>query len=294
MNEFHVSVLPKEAVSALLVTEGNTYIDATLGGGGHTILMAKSGGEVLGIDVDRDAIENFELRIKNQELRVQERIKVVQGNFANMGEIAKQNGFEKVAGILFDLGVSGHQFDTAERGFSLQKSGPLDMRMDDSLQVKAADLVNGLTKKELALLFERYGEEPYAKKIAEAIIDARREELITTTDGLARIVERAVGRKGKIHPATRIFQALRIAVNDELHSLESALLQAVSLLESEGRIVVISFHSLEDRVVKQAFVRFVDQGLGNIIVKKPLLPTEQEILDNPRARSAKLRIFQKK
>lgn len=293
MSEFHISVLPKEVLDALEVGENKKYIDATLGGGGHTIAIAEKGGVVLGIDVDTDAIGNFEQRMKGSESRIKESVRVVKGNFAQIGEIAKENGFTEVSGILFDLGVSSHQFDTAERGFSHQKNGPLDMRMDDSLSIRAADLVNGLTKKELELLFKRYGEEPFAKKIAEAIVNGRNRELFTTTDELARAVERAVGRKGKIHPATRVFQALRIAVNDELHSLENALLQSVSLLESGGRIVVISFHSLEDRIIKQTFLQFVDQGLGSLTIKKPLLPTEQEILENPRARSAKLRIFQK-
>lgn len=302
MSSYHLSVLIKEAVEALDVKKGSKYIDGTFGGGGHAEEIAKRGGFVLGIDVDTDAIRNYEVthsassgqESKNYENNIKERIRVVQGNFANIGEIAKENGFLNVSGILFDLGVSSHQFDTTERGFSFQREGSLDMRMDMSLSVKASDLVNGLTRKELIMLFERYGEEHFARRIAEAIVDARSKEQIRTTTKLAGIIERAVGRREKIHPATRVFQALRIAVNDELNSLESAIRQSVSLLVSGGRMAVISFHSLEDRIVKRAFLDFVDQGLGSVLVKKPLLPTEQEIIENPRARSAKLRIFIKK
>lgn len=294
MSSYHLSVLIKEAVEALDVKKGSKYIDGTFGGGGHAFEIAKRGGLVLGIDIDTEALTNFEVRSANDERKVKERIRVVQGNFANIEEIAKENGFVGVSGILFDLGVSSHQFDTSERGFSFQREGSLDMRMDMSLSVKASDLVNGLTRKELIMLFERYGEEHFARRIAEAIVDARSKEQITTTTKLAGIIERAVGRREKIHPATRVFQALRIAVNDELNSLESAIRQSVSLLVSGGRMAVISFHSLEDRIVKRAFLDFVDQGLGSVLVKKPLLPTEQEISENPRARSAKLRIFIKK
>lgn len=294
MSDYHVSVLLREAVEALEVKAGLRYIDATFGGGGHAIEIAKRGGLVLGIDVDAEAITNYEVKSKNYENKIKERIRVVKGNFANIAEIAKDSGFINVSGILFDLGVSSHQFDTTERGFSFQRDGVLDMRMDMSLSVKASDLVNGLTRRELAILFEKYGDEHFAGRIAEAIVEARSKKTITTTTELARIIEKAVGRREKIHPATRVFQALRIAVNDELNSLESAIKQSVSLLGSKGRIVVISFHSLEDRIVKRAFLEFADQGIGSIQTSKPIIPSDREIRENPRARSAKLRAFAKK
>lgn len=293
MSDYHVSVFLKEAVDALNVQSGEKYIDATFGGGGHSFEIAKRGGEVLGIDVDEDAIRNYEKENTKHEGAVTKRIRVAQGNFANITSIAEENNFKDVDGILFDLGVSSHQFDTADRGFSFQKDNALDMRMDMELSVKASDLVNGLTKKELVMLFERYGEEHFARKIAEAIVGARSKKPIESTIDLAQVIERAVGRREKIHPATRVFQALRIAVNDELHSLENGLRQSVLLLGSDGRLVVITFHSLEDRIVKRAFLDYAQQGLGTVQTAKPLVPGDQEVQRNQRARSAKLRIFKK-
>jgi len=293
MSDYHVSVFLKEAVDALNVQAGEKYIDATFGGGGHSSEIAKRGGEVLGIDVDEDAILNYEKDKTKHEGVVTKRIRVIQGNFANIIAIAKNNGFSPVAGIVFDLGVSSHQFDTADRGFSFQKDSALDMRMDMGLTVKASDLVNGLTKKELVMLFERYGEEHFARKIADAIVEARNRRPIVSTMDLSQVIERAVGRREKIHPATRVFQALRIAVNDELHSLETGLRDAISLLERDGTLAVISFHSLEDRIVKRAFLEFAEQGLGVVETGKPLVPGDQEVQENQRARSAKLRIFKK-
>ncbi|MBI2442573.1 MAG: 16S rRNA (cytosine(1402)-N(4))-methyltransferase RsmH [Candidatus Levybacteria bacterium] len=290
VRDFHVSVMLSEAVDALHVEKGKKYIDATLGGGGHAIEIVKRGGIVLGIDVDLDAINYVEEKIKNQ-IANSKNATLVRGNFLQITEIARENGFEEVSGILFDLGVSSYQFDKAERGFSFQREGPLDMRMDQSLSVKAADLINGLTKAELTKLFDKYGEERFAKKIAGAIVKARLEQPIHKTTELSGIIERTTGIREKIHPATRVFQALRIAVNDEIHVLEDALGQSVRLLEDAGRIVVISFHSLEDRVVKRAFLEFEDQGLGSMVTRKPILPSEHELRENPRARSAKLRVF---
>lgn len=293
MSDYHVSVFLKEAVDALYVQNGEKYIDATFGGGGHSFEIAKRGGLVLGIDVDEDAIRNYEKESGRRDSEDLKRIIVRQGNFANIASIAAENGFSQVAGILFDLGVSSHQFDTADRGFSFQKDNALDMRMDMGLSVKASDLVNGLTKKELVMLFERYGEEHFARKIADAITEARGRKPIVSTIDLAQIIERAVGRREKIHPATRVFQALRIAVNDELNSLETGLRDSVSLLGNGGRLAVISFHSLEDRIVKRAFLGFADQGLGIVETVKPLVPDDREVQENQRARSAKLRIFRR-
>ena len=196
--------------------------------------------------------------------------------------------------MLFDLGVSSHQLDTPERGFSFGKSGPLDMRMDQSLSVSAKELVNGLGKKELKELFERFGEDRFAERIATYITKRRLVQPIETTEQLATIIKRAVPfDQSDIHPATRIFQALRIVVNDELHALEEALPQALELLQDKGRLVVISFHSLEDRIVKHSFDAFEKAGKGAILTDKPLQPKEAEMTANRRSRSSKLRVFER-
>ncbi len=292
MSKYHTSVLLQEVIEGLDIQLGKKYIDATLGAGGHTRVILDQGGLVLGIDQDQDSVafvkENFKFEILNLKL------KLAQGNFAKIQEIAKENEFPDVAGVLFDLGVSSHQLDDSARGFSFSKDAPLDMRMDAGLAVTAKDLVNALNKGELAELFTKYGEEPFAKRIAEKIVEKRSEKPIETTIELAEIV-RSVYPKGihKIHPATKVFQALRIAVNDELVSLETALPQALSILEENGRIAVISFHSLEDRIVKHTFNRWEEEKKGKNITKKPIEVTEDEKEANRRARSGKLRIFMK-
>lgn len=285
MNKFHTPVLLQEVLEALKVQKDKKYIDATVGGGGHAQELIKQGAQILGIDADQDAIncikENFKFEILNLKLIP------VQGNFKDLGEIARSKGFSKVAGILFDLGVSSYQLEDADRGFSFQKAGPLDMRMNQELSVKAADLINGLTKGELYELFSKLAEEPRALTISESIVRARRISPIKTTGELAMIIEK---RRGGL---ARVFQALRIAVNDELNNLRSALPQAVSLLEREGRLAVISFHSLEDRIVKDSFLDFREKGLGTVITKKPIVPSSGEIKMNKRSRSAKLRVFER-
>jgi 16S rRNA (cytosine1402-N4)-methyltransferase len=286
MDTYHVSVLLHETIDALQIKPGKRYIDATVGGGGHTLEIVKRGGVVLGIDTDEDAVQ-----FTGEKSHKNNHITLVQGNFKDIDILAKEHGFEMADGILFDLGVSSHQFDTPERGFSFQNNGPLDMRMGSDMTVRAADLVNGLHAGELTKLFLTYGEEPRAKMIVAAIIKARDEKRIETTRELAEVIERIMGRKvGEIHPATRVFQALRIAVNDELHSLERALVKSTNLLVAGGRLAVITFHSLEDRIVKHVFdtdERMVAK------TKKPIMPSEREIQQNRRARSAKLRIFEK-
>lgn len=297
MDTFHTSVFLKEAITFLDIKQGKKYIDATLGGGGHTLEIVKKGGIVLGIDVDTEAIAyvsgrwKIECRSWNMPY---ENLTLVRGNFKDIGEIARKHGFEKVDGVLFDLGVSSFQLDTGSRGFSFGNSGPLDMRMSSDLQVTAADLVNGLTKKELYELFKKYGEERFAWVVSENIVRVRGVRKITTTGDLATIIKKAVkGGQEKIHPATRVFQALRIAINDELHNVENALPQTLDLLDTKGRIVVISFHSLEDRIVKHAFGRFEKEKKGLILTEKPIVPTEEETAQNNRSRSAKLRILEK-
>ncbi len=292
--EFHKSVLLNEAIEFLKVEPGEKYIDATLGGGGDTIRILEQGGSVLGLDADQEAITYVQEKIKDLRLKFKEELIVVKGNFRDIEELALKNGFEEVAGILFDLGVSSHQVNTAERGFSFQKDGELDMRMDKDLGVKAKDLIAVLSKGELQELFIRLGEERFASSIAKHIDAYRKEKPIETTAELAEIVKQSYsGPFSKIHPATKVFQALRIAVNDELHNLEETLPQAISLLKPKGRLVIISFHSLEDRIVKDAYKTFQGKGLGSIITKKPIEPREEEITQNARSRSAKMRVFER-
>lgn len=301
MDNFHKSVLLKEATEGLRVEEDKKYIDATLGGGGHSFEILRLGGKVLGIDVDKEAIGYIEKEIKNQKLKIKnpENLTLARGNFRDIDKIAHLNNLDKVNGIIFDLGVSSHQIDTKNRGFSFQQEGTLDMRMDQELGVRAADLIKILMKKELYDIFTKFGEESRAWIISEAIVKARNIKPIETTEELAKVVENALKEKGlnrdnRAGQSKKIFQALRIVVNDELNSLQEALPKAVGLLLEGGRLCVISFHSLEDRIVKKKFIEFEQKGLGKIITEKPIVPGEEEISKNQRARSAKLRIFEKK
>lgn len=296
MDNYHKSVLLQEALFYLKIAKNKKYIDATIGGGGHAQAILKLGGSVLGIDQDDEALEYVEKRIRNDELGIKERdsLTLVKGNFGEIKEIANRNGFTDVKGILFDLGVSSHQLESDVRGFSFQKDMELDMRMDKSLKVKAKDLINGLSMKELEELFKKFGEEPFAKVIAKNIHKARTVNPIERTQELVDIVRRSMRPVHlKFHPATRVFQALRIAVNDELNNLRLGLNGAIDILGSQGRIVVISFHSLEDRIVKNFFEESQEKGIGVILSKKPILPTGEEIDLNRRSRSAKLRVFEK-
>jgi 16S rRNA (cytosine1402-N4)-methyltransferase len=293
MSDFHESVLLNEAVDGLRVEKDKKYIDATLGGGGHSFEILRRGGIVLGIDVDKEALEHIEKSGKPENLTI------ARGNFREIDSIARINKFDKVAGVIFDLGVSSHQIDSPIRGFSFQNEGPLDMRMDDNLGVRALDLLKILTKGELNEIFTELGEETNAWAISDAIVRARSLKPIETTLQLAAIVEGALKRKGLYKGETRagqskkVFQALRIVVNDELSVITEALPKALELLGEKGRICVISFHSLEDRIVKRKFLEFEEKSLGKIITEKPIVPTEKEIERNVRARSAKLRIFEK-
>ncbi len=291
MSDYHISVLLNETIRYLNVRPGKKYIDATLGGGGHTFEILRRGGDVLGLDVDQDALDHVE---ESQKLRVKsEKLRLVRGNFKDIDLLARRFGFEKVAGIVFDLGVSSHQLQTAERGFSFQQDGPLDMRMDRGLNVKAADLVNILTRGELYELFTKLGEEYNGHSIAERIVQARKVSPITTTSELVEIVKGDAKGHFKINPATKVFQALRIAINDEFNSLKDGLPKAFDLLEKGGRLVVISFHSLEDRIVKNQFKDWDKNGSGKIITKKPITPTRDEVVKNKRSRSSKLRVIEK-
>lgn len=289
MNNYHESVQLEEVITLLDIQPGERYIDGTLGGGGHTKAILNNGGIVLGIDQDDDALAHVRETCASEIEK--KTLTVVKGNFGNILQIAKEQEFDSVAGVLLDIGVSSHQFDTTARGFSFQDA-ELDMRMDTSLTVKAKDLVNGLREQELVALFTKFGEEPFAKKIARTIVARRAEKPIERTSELAELIRRAV-HVGKVHPATRVFQALRIAVNDELHVLEEGIAGGFSLLKKDGRLAVISFHSLEDRIVKHFFEQKVADEQGVVLTKKPLVPTDEEIAKNNRSRSAKLRVIQK-
>jgi 16S rRNA (cytosine1402-N4)-methyltransferase len=289
----HVAVLQAQVLAALAPQPGGRYIDGTLGGGGHaSAVLAASGpdGRLLGIDADEEALRAAGQRLAGYGTRVV----LAHANFREIGAVAAEHGFHQADGILLDLGVSSHQLDTPARGFSFQSDGPLDMRLDQSDGETAADLVNEMPEEQLANLIYRYGEEHGSRRIARMIVEARRRSPFRTTSELANLVARALGgRHGRIHPATRTFQALRIAVNQELESLETALPQAIELLGNGGRLAVISFHSLEDRIVKLFFRAEAQAGRIQILTKKPQEAEEHEARGNPRSRSAKLRVAQR-
>lgn len=307
MNQYHEPVLLKEVLEYLSVEPGKKYIDCTLGDGGHTLEILKRGGEVLGIDLDEKALQRATQRIQNEGL--DKNFIGVRGNFKNIENISKENGFSKVDGILFDLGYSSFQLDKGEVGLSFQTNEPLDMRLDKELNVTAADLINSLSETELARLFFEYSDERLAKRFARKIVEARKLKEVRTTKQLADlIVEEAPPgyEHGRIHPATRVFQALRIAVNGDLENLSEALPRAAQLLRSAefsadrsakpilpgGRMIIISFHSLEDKIAKE----FGNKARPNIkvLTKKPLTPSKEEVECNRKARSAKMRIFERK
>ena len=295
MKKYHQSVLLKESIGYLNVKKGERFIDATAGGGGHTFEILRLGGKVLAIDRDPKSIEHIKKKVKSQKSKVKsiEELVLVVGNFNQVGEIARKNGFGKVDGILFDLGVSSYQLEEAQRGFSFQKSGPLDMRMDPKLTVKAADIVNNFNQRRLNEIFKKFGQEKFSRPIANAIIRARQIKSFETTEELANVA-REVYRKFKVQtnidPATKVFQSLRIVINSELLNLEEALPQTVNLLKNNGRLVIISFHSLEDAIVKRFFK---ENKKLKVLTKSPIGPENWEILQNPRSRSAKLRAAQK-
>jgi len=290
---YHEPVLLKETIEALQVEKGRKYIDATLGDGGHTIEILKKGGQVLGIEAYQEALERAKERIKQEGL--EENFIGVQGNFKNILEIAEKHGYNSVNGILYDLGLSSYELDEAELGLSFQKDEPLDMRLDKDLGVTAADLINSIPEKQLANIIYEYSGEKYAKKIAEAVIKARSVKKIQTSKQLADLIKSATPsnyEKGRIHPATRSFMALRIAVNDELENLKTSLPRAARLVLPGGVIVIITFQSLEDKIVKTYARRA--QPLIETASKKPITPSAGEIEKNIRSRSAKMRVLKKK
>jgi 16S rRNA (cytosine1402-N4)-methyltransferase len=306
----HLSVLADETLRYLAPRPGGVYVDGTLGGGGHARLILDASapdGRLIGIDRDRDALTAAAKSLEGYG----DRVTLVQGNFSDCAAIVAGCGVDAIDGFLADLGVSSHQLDTAERGFSFQKDAPLDMRMNRSEGATAADLVNDLPEAELARVIREYGEERWAVRIAAFIVQARTEAPIETTMQLVDIVKGAIPKakwEERLHPATRTFQALRIAVNEELESVERGVAAAVGLLKPGGRIAIISFHSLEDRIVKLAFRGLTGgctcpKGLvmcvcGNrpllkVLTGKPVTAGDAEVEQNPRARSARLRVAEK-
>jgi len=284
----HKSVLLKETIKFLKPVRGKKYIDATVGLGGHTREILKLGGKVLGIDWDEGVLDKARKRLISACPSAF--LKLARGNFADISKIARKNGFSEVSGVLFDLGVGSYHLEDKSRGFSFDSDAELDMRMDRGLKVRAVDLINGLTKGELNELFSQIAQEKYSRAISEAVISARVVKPIKTCRELADLVSTVKKKKGKIHPATKVFMALRIIVNDEFNNLKQGLAGAVELLAKEGRLVVISFHSGEDKIVKNFFK---DNKELSILTKKPIEANSEEISVNPRARSAKLRAAEK-
>ncbi len=299
----HISVLLNESIDALNIKENGIYVDGTAGGAGHSKEIAKrlTTGRLIAFDQDPDAVKIASERLAGSPS------KVINGNFCNMDKILHEIGIETVDGILLDLGVSSYQLDTAERGFSYHKDAPLDMRMSKS-GISAADIVNNFTERELGDIFTRFGEEKFAKRIAARIMSARESEKINSTVQLAELIANAVPAAARRdgHPARKCFQALRIAVNGELDILNETLDKAFELLNKDGVLAVITFHSLEDRIVKLKFKEYITgctcppdcpvcicgkKPRGRLLTKKPIEPTQEEIELNPRSRSAKLRVI---
>ena len=306
MDFHHVSVLLNETLDGLAIKPEGTYVDCTLGGGGHSHAIGdrlSTEGMIVGLDQDVAALEAASKRLEDLSCQV----KVIKTNFSNLKQALQEAGVHEVDGFVFDLGVSSHQLDTAERGFSYMQDGPLDMRMNQSGALTAETIVNTYSSEELYRIIWDYGEERWAKRIVQFILEAREEEPITSTSQLVDIIKRAIPAKARQdgpHPAKRTFQALRIEVNQELQILHDAFVDAVSMLKPKGRIAVITFHSLEDRITKQTFKELaqgctcppslpmcVCHHVPTVKAKnKAIEPSQREVEENPRARSAKLRV----
>lgn len=307
-NTGHKPVMLAETIAALNVRSGGLYVDGTLGRAGHTREILALGGKVLGIDRDDQALEEV-AKVAGDEPELFRDLTVAKGRHSELKRLANEKGWSNVDGILLDLGVSSPQLDEAGRGFSFLRDGPLDMRMDRSGGVSAADIVNEEDAGSLAKIFRELGEEPQAGRIAKAIVSARAKKHFETTLELANFIEKLIGRRGGHHPATRVFQALRMAVNDEMGELERALEDGISLLNCGGRFAIITFESLTDRVVKKFFAAHVGKMVslqqggekweGAIpravaVTRKAVKATEEEVNLNPRSRSAKLRVIEVK
>lgn len=307
----HISIMPDEVIEYLNIKPDGIYVDGTLGGGGHALLVAgrlSGQGRLIGIDQDGDAIRAAGERLADYR----DRVEIVRDNYSSMRKILEDRSIDRVDGILLDLGVSSWQLDQGQRGFSYREDAPLDMRMDQRQDLTAADIVNDYSETDLFHVIRNYGEDPFAKNIAKHIVRARVEKPVETTGQLADIIKAAIPakvRKGGGHPAKRTFQALRIEVNQELEVLKSNLEDMVDLLNDGGRICVITFHSLEDRIVKKTFRACENPCIcppefpvctcgkvskGRVLTRKPILPDPNELEENSRARSAKLRVFERR
>jgi 16S rRNA (cytosine1402-N4)-methyltransferase len=302
---YHRPVLAAEAVELLAPRAGSLVVDATVGGGGHSEAILRMGANVLALDQDPDAIEYAGKQLSYGGSR----ITIRQANFRHADKILNELGVATIGGAILDLGVSSRQFENADRGFSMMRSGPLDMRMDPRTEMTAADIVNHYSEEDLTRLFRDLGEEPAARRIASLIVKMRKDAPFQETLQLARAIEKVVGRHGRRHPATQVFQALRMEVNDELGALEQGLKVLTERLEPGARIAVISFHSLEDRIVKNFFRHHSQELIDrpewpeprrnpehdlDLVTSKPIEPTESERRLNPRARSARLRVAEKR
>jgi 16S rRNA (cytosine1402-N4)-methyltransferase len=302
--QYHRPVLLREVLDYLRPGPGKTFLDGTIGGGGHTRALLEAGAEVIGVDQDPDAISESMSLLADFE----ERLTLIRSNFVDVVRYLQEMGVSGFNGVLIDLGISSHQLNSPQRGFSFQQSGPLDMRMGPDVPRKASDLVNFAPEAELARIFRDYGEEPAARRIAAEIVRTRVSHPFSTTAELAQAVETVLPRRGPRHPATRVFQALRIAVNDELGTIERALPLLAEQVAPGGRFAVITFHSLEDRLVKQFFRKVTQEWMDRpewpepkpnpsfgfrSITSRPVEPGQQELADNPRSRSAKLRVIER-
>ena len=309
-NYGHYSVLLAETVDSLNIKPGGVYVDCTLGGAGHSArILEKMGGDgkLVGIDRDEYAIQKASQRLE----KYKDNILLIKGNFCDAPELLSENGIHKIDGVVADLGVSSFQLDNADRGFSYMHDAPLDMRMSRQDKLSAYDVVNGYEEKELSRIINLYGEERFASKIAYNICRTREKQPIKTTAELAEVVKNSIPAKNRAdgpHPAKRTFQAIRIEVNAELDVIDKMILGLFPMLESGGRMAVITFHSLEDRIVKHTFAELAKgcecppdfpvcvcgkKPQGVVVTKKPILPSEQELEENPRSRSAKLRVCEK-
>lgn len=290
----HVSVMPQEVLNYWVTSPDGVYVDNTAGGGGHSRLLLESHPKARLVAIDQDPVALAEVRQDLEEY--EDRVTLISGNFRNLRSLLDERGIGPVDGVLFDLGVSSPQLDVAERGFSYQVDAPLDMRMDPDNPVTAFRLINVRPVEEIAHVIKEWGEERWASRIAEFIVEARKREPIRTTGQLVELIKAAIpasARRTGGHPARRTFQALRIWVNDELGALRDGLVAAFGVLRSQGNIVVISFHSLEDRIVKVQFREWQTDNVGRVLTRRPVVPQDDEVQANARARSAKLRVFQK-
>lgn len=309
MNFNHKSVLLDEVIESLNIKPDGYYVDGTLGGAGHALEVIKrlKGGRLIGIDQDADAIKAATERL----IDYKNRVIIVRDNYVNIENILKREGIDKVDGIYVDLGVSSYQLDTADRGFTYRFDAPLDMRMDDRNELKASDIVNNYSEAELFHIIRDYGEDRFAKNIAKHIVEYRNKKKIETTFELVDIIKSAIPMKIQVtggHPAKRTFQAIRIELNKELEVLKDSINVMIELLKPGGRLSVITFHSLEDRIVKRAFKKAEspcvcpkkfpvcvcgNKSKGRVITRKAVLPSKEELEENSRAKSAKLRVFEK-